>query len=372
MIFFNPSVEADIKFPPPSRLPMEFHRRLPAYATTPLHSLSSLAEELGVGKVFVKDESFRLGLPAFKILGASWATYREFCERHPELVHGWLTIDELAARIYDSPVLFAATDGNHGRAVARTARLFGLRSRVFVPKGTAQARIAGIESESAAVSIVDGTYDHAVAIAAREAVACSGIHIQDNSWPGYEKTARFVVEGYSTMMWEIDQQLRERNETDPTHVLVQIGNGSFADAVIRHYRAKEHQPIIVGVEPESAACLLESVKAGKMTKAPGPHCSMMVGMNCDSPSLISFPIIRQGMNCFVSIPDEPAKEAMRMFKRCNISSGETGAAGLGALLEMLSDDSDARKRLALDADSRVLLFSTEGITDPEMYQRIIG
>ena len=354
---------------------MEFHKRLPGYAPTQLRSLSSFAHELGIEKLFVKDESWRLGLPAFKILGASWATFRELTGRQPDLTRSWSTVQELAGRIQNREriVLYAATDGNHGRAVARVARLFGLHARIFVPQGTVQARVSGIASEGAEVIVVDGTYDDAVALAARESKEQDGVYIQDNSWDGYETIARHVVEGYSTLLWEIDDALAELHEPDPTHVVVQLGNGSFADAVIRHYTSKQSQPTLIGVEPESAVCLLESVRAGKMVKVPGPHSSIMVGMNCDSPSLISFPVIQGGIQCFVSISDERAKESMRLYGKSNIISGETGAAGLGAVLEILChENSDARSRLGMDTHSRVLVFSTEGATDPESYKTIVG
>jgi diaminopropionate ammonia-lyase len=374
MIFLNPSFDPCFKTEQPTREPMSFHMRLAGYKPTPLRPVAAFACQLGLSKVFVKNESHRLGLPAFKILGASWATYTMLSERYPDVVSHWYSTGECAERLrtYNPPALFAATDGNHGRAVAHSAKLFGLRSYIYVPKGTAIARVAAIESEGANVAIVDGTYDDAVARAANEAQIAGGLLIQDNSWEEYQIIPRYVVEGYSTMMWEIDDALASAGE-NPTHVVVQIGNGSFAEAVVRHYRAKNERICIIGVEPTSAACALESVRAGKILRLSGPFDSVMVGMNCDSPSLISFPILQKGIDAFVALTDGRSIEAMRTCASEGIISGETGAAGLGALWELLlADNVDYAADLNLDVQSRVLVFVTEGATNPESYGQVVS
>lgn len=374
MIFVNPSFEPDFSFKKPDRTPIEFHKKLPEYKPTPLHSIPSLAAQLGVSGVYVKDESSRLGLSAFKILGASWATYRVLCDRFPNLQEGWQNVDHLKEKMKSCGqiVLYSATDGNHGRAVARVAKLFGLKASIFVPKGTANVRISAIESEGASVSIVDGTYDEAVERAEREANDAGGLLIQDNGWEGYEDTPHYIVEGYSTMLHEIDDSLAAVSQSQPTHVIVQIGNGSFAEAVVRHYRSGSLSTAVIGVEPDSAACALESVKAGKIISIPGPHQSIMVGMNCDSPSLVSFPAIQKGIRCFITISDEGAIEAMRLLAESGIVSGETGAAGMGALLELfLEENEEGRVKLGIGSRSRILVISTEGATDPVFYSRIV-
>jgi diaminopropionate ammonia-lyase len=332
-----------------------------------------MENQVGVESILLKDESQRLGLPSFKILGASWATYRVLSERFPNALREWKNMDDIAEnlRSFRVPMLYSATDGNHGRGVARVAKLFGLSARIYMPSGTVEARIKTIQDEGAEVVIVAGTYDDAVAQAAHDAEENAGLLIQDNSWKGYEKIPRYVVEGYSTLMWEIDDELEATNQKQPTHVFVQIGNGSFAEAVVRHYRSMEIQPVIIGVEPDTAACLLESVQVGHPVKLAGPLTSIMAGMNCDSPSLVSFPILQKGIDCFMSIADERSLEAMRLLAKYGIVSGETGAAGLGALLEISSKENQHnRQRLSLNSTSRILLFSTEGATDPAMYQEI--
>src|ERR687897_2930688 len=208
------------------RAPLRFHTRLPDYEETPLVDAPALAEALGVSKVLVKDESSRLGLPAFKVLGASWAVYRALEKRLPEGAFGdWETVEELEEKLESlRPLdLVAATDGNHGRALARVAGLLGLGARIFVPEEMVDARREAIAGEGAEVVVVRGTYDEAVERSYEEAGERSLV-VSDMSWPGYERTPAWVIEGYSTMLWEIDDELERRNETRPDLVVVQVGD----------------------------------------------------------------------------------------------------------------------------------------------------
>src|SRR5918993_508129 len=286
----------------PDRAPLRFHRRLPGYEETPLVDATDLADSLGVGKVFVKDESSRLGLPAFKILGASWAVYRALEERvGNDGFRDWETIDDLKAKLEPlRPLtLVAATDGNHGRAVARVARLLGLGAKIFVPRDMAPARREAIAGEGAEVVVVDGTYDDAVEISAE----AEGFLISDTSWPGYERIPSWVIEGYSTMLWEIDDELERRGEAGPDLVVVQVGVGAFAAAVTRHFRGprRARRPKLLGVEPASAACLLQSVAAGRIVSVPGPHDSIMAGLNCGRPSLVAWPTVSRGIDVLLAV-----------------------------------------------------------------------
>ena len=361
--------------PYPDRTPLRFHRRLPGYEETPLVDAPKLAGALGVGKVFVKDESNRLGLPAFKVLGASWAVYRALEERLGDEGFGdWEEIGELEERLEPlRPLsLVAATDGNHGRAVARVARLLDLGAKIFVPRDMAAARQEAIAREGAEVIAVDGTYDEAVEISSEEA-GDRGLVISDMSWPGYERIPSWVIEGYSTMLWEIEDELESRNEVGPDLVVVQIGVGAFAAAVARHFRspAVSLRPKLVGVEPASADCLLESVAAGRIVSVPGPHDSIMSGLNCGRPSLVAWPTVSRGIDLLVAVDDEPAREAMRLAAESGVVSGETGAAGLGGLQELLrAEGAEARRTLGVGGETRVLLFNCEGATDPDAYRRI--
>jgi diaminopropionate ammonia-lyase len=355
----------------PDRSPLRWHRRLPGYERTPLVDAPSLAGELGVERVWVKDESSRLGLPSFKILGASWGVFNAL-DRHVGGFGSWRTIDDLRRRLGDHGPLSvaAATDGNHGRAVARMARLLGLGARIFVPVGTARARIEGIESEGATCEVVDGTYDDAVARSAREA-APDCLVISDTSWPGYEDVPRWVIEGYSTIFFEIEDELRDRDERGPDVVAIQLGVGALGAAAVRHYRGADRSDRItmVGVEPERAACVLASVEAGRITTVPGPHDSIMAGLNCGTPSLIAWPLVGKGFDAYVAIEDDYARRAVRSFAGAGIVAGETGAAGMGGLMALL--EMGREREVAIGADSSVLLLCTEGVTDPESYAEII-
>ena len=364
----NPNARA-LRRPAPSREPLAFHARLPGYVPTPLLDCPDLAADLGVGRLRVKYEAARLGLPSFKILGASWAVYRALLERFgPALGEGWSTLDELAerTRALRPLALSAATDGNHGRAVARMARLLGLDARVYVPAGTAAERIVAIAAEGAEVEVVDGSYDDAVRRSAADE-GPRGIVISDTSWEGYTTVPGWVIEGYSTALWELDDALPE----PPDVVFVQIGVGALAAAVVRHYRSGPASPVIVAVEPERSACVLASMRAGEPTTIPGPQDSIMAGLNCGTPSIVAWPDVSAGIDRFIAVPDERAREAMRRFAAEGVVAGETGAAGLAGLLE-LAGDAAARAELGLGPHARVLLICTEGATDPAAYEAIVG
>jgi diaminopropionate ammonia-lyase len=370
-IHWNEEVASETSMAP-DRGALEYHRRLPGYERSPLLEASSLAAELELGRLWVKDESSRLDLPSFKILGASWGVYRAL-DQHLGGLGEWATFDELAAQLESHlpMALAAATDGNHGRAVARMAKLLGLSARIFVPVGTASARIEGIESEGASCDVVDGSYDDAVERSAQEAgERC--LVISDTSWPGYEDVPRWVIEGYSTIFWEIEEQLSERGESIPDLVVIQIGVGALAAAAVRHFRRAEVGSLrMVGVEPEVSACVLASMKAGKLVTIPGPHDSIMAGLNCGTPSVVAWPLVSHGFDAYVAVVDERARQGMQALAREDVVSGETGAAGVACLLELL-DDLDARARLGIDESTTALVLSTEGATDPAAYEAIVG
>lgn len=352
---------------------LSFHQRLPGYAPTPLVRAPHLASALGVREAWVKNEANRLGLPAYKILGASWAVYREL-----ETLYGpftpWTTLNELAAQL--SPALpltlVTATDGNHGRAVARTARWLGLAAHILVPDDMVAARIQAIEAEGARVEVVRGTYDEAVAAAAGLADE-QHLVISDTAWDGYERVPGWVGEGYSTIFQEIDEQLAELGNQQPDVVAVQMGVGSLAMAVVQHYCAPGHGARVVGVEPIRAACVLHSLNAGALTEVPGPHASIMAGLNCGNTSPLAWPYLRGGLSASVAISDAQAEAAIRLLAQDGVVSGESGAAGAGGLLVLCSGEGAGaiRARLGLAPDSSVLVISTEGATDPDAYARIV-
>ena len=358
----------------PDPSPLAFHQRLPGYAPTPLVRAPHLAAALGVRDVWVKNEADRLGLPAYKILGASWAVYRELETRFGPFTP-WTTLEELATQLQSRlPLtLVTATDGNHGRAVARMARWLGLEAHVLVPEDMVPARIQAIEAEGAKVDVVRGTYDEAVAAAARLA-GPRQLVISDTAWDGYTRVPGWVVEGYGTIFQEIDQQLADQGAQQPDVVAVQMGVGSLAMAVVQHYRAPDRATQVVGVEPTRAACVLRSLEAGELTEVPGPHVSIMAGLNCGNTSPLAWPYLQGGLSASVAIADEQAEAAMRLLALDGVVSGESGAAGAGGLLALCVSDGteDRRARLSITPASTVLVISTEGATDSEAYARIVG
>lgn len=367
-LFWNPARTT----PPPVHRdgpsPRSFHRRLPGYQPTPLVDAPMLAAGLGIGRLWVKDEAWRLGLPAFKMLGASWASYRLLIARmgrEPE----WATLDDLSAAL--DPIkpltLVAATDGNHGRAVARTAKLLGLGAEILVPAGTVQARIDAIASEGAGVEVVDGTYDDAVVSSAARADA-DHLVVSDTSWPGYDEVPAWVIDGYSTIFEEVDEQLQAANSPPPDVVVVQMGVGALAAAVMAHYRAADGSgPLSIVVEPDTAACGLRSAEAGELVTVAGPHHSVMAGLNCGRASELAWPTVVAGADVFVAVGDAAAEQAMRDLATVAIAAGETGGSGLAGLRAFIETEPGT-----LGPHSSVLVINTEGPTDPENYERIVG
>jgi len=362
-LFMNPRREPVPAIAPVGDGPRRFHRRVPGYRPTPLVPAPSLAAELGVASLWVKDESSRLGLPSFKILGASWATYRMLVDRlgaEPE----WSTLAELRAGF--SPLgaltLVAATDGNHGRAVARMAQLLGYGCRILVPAGTAAARISAIESEGASVEVVDGTYDDAVARSAAMA-ADDALVVSDTSWDGYVDVPAHVIEGYATIFAEVDEQL---DGAPVDLVVVPMGVGALTAAVVARYSAGA---TVVAVEPQSAACGLASARAGRPAYVPGPHHSIMAGLNCGTVSLVAWPAVQAGVDAFVAIDDAAAERAMRDLAALGVVAGETGAASLAGLRALAEHHGEP----AVDLTGKhALVLCTEGATDPAAYERIVG
>jgi diaminopropionate ammonia-lyase len=338
-VFVNPRATFTLESAFPSSDACAFHQQLPGYTPSPLIDAPSIAKTLGVGRVWVKDESSRFGLAAFKVLGASWAVYRALLKQLGGHIEPWQTFAELHDRFapLQPLTLVAATDGNHGRAVARMAKLLGFDAHILVPQNMAPARIDAITSEGAAVTVVHGSYDDAVAQSATLA-SDRALVISDTAWEGYTEVPRWIMEGYTTILRELDEQLAEQGDTRIDLATAQMGVGGLATAVVWHYRRPERtaKPKIVGVEPLAADCMLESAQAGHMVEVPGPHDSIMAGLCCGIPSLVAWPIISEGIDIFAAIDDEWAGEAMRELARAGVVSGETGSAGLAGLLALLT------------------------------------
>ncbi|HEV2786429.1 MAG TPA: pyridoxal-phosphate dependent enzyme, partial [Solirubrobacteraceae bacterium] len=293
-----------------------FHRSMPGYAPSALAEAPAAAGRLGLATLHVKLETERFGLPSFKILGASWATCRALSLRAG--LEPAATFEELraiAVRL-DGLTLVTATDGNHGRAVARTARMLGLDARVLIPEGTARARIDAIAGEGATVEIVRGSYDDAVE---RSASLASDDHmvISDTSWPGYERVPGWVADGYATIFDELAEQLPGE---PPPLVAIQIGVGALASAAVRALAAPGR--VLVGVEPAGADCVLQAVRAGRPVLVEGPHRSIMAGLNCGLASRVALPDIAAGIGAFCAIDDRSAEEAVRLLLADGLACGE--------------------------------------------------
>ncbi|MCO6006955.1 diaminopropionate ammonia-lyase [Actinoallomurus purpureus] len=329
-----------------------FHAALPDYSPTPLTELPLLAGELGVGRVFVKDESCRLGLPAFKALGASWAVHRAVSER------------AVSGKEPGPVTLVTATDGNHGRAVARMARLLGQHAHIFVPQGVHPQAVAAIVAEQAQVTEIAGSYDEAVRLAARAAAAPDAVLVQDTAWPGYEQIPGWIVEGYSTLCAEIDEQLTAEGVVEgPDLVSIPVGVGSLAQAVVTHYRSRPsgRAPALLSVEPEAAACVLKSLTLGEPVSVTTGE-TIMAGLNCGTPSSIAWPCLQGGLDAAVAIPDADSTRAAAHLAALDVSSGPCGAAALAGLRAVLTGvgSEERRTALGLEVTSVVVLLSTEG------------
>ncbi|GAA2619169.1 diaminopropionate ammonia-lyase [Actinomadura fulvescens] len=334
-----------------------FHAGLPGYAPTPLVELPALAEELEVGRVFVKDESSRFGLPAFKILGASWAVHRALTDHHGL---GRVSFDQLRERIVDLPPvrLVTATDGNHGRAVARMAGLLGLTAEVFVPDGVHPAARAAIKAEGATVVEIAGSYDDAVREAAASADEPASLLIQDTAWPGYEQVPQWVVEGYATLFAEVDAQLQAAGAGPAGLVAVPVGVGSLAQAAVAHYRSAPDGPTLLSVEPETAASVLASLALGRLTTTPETGPTIMAGLNCATPSSLAWPYLRGGLDAAAAVTDAAASRAARDLAALGVPAGPCGAAALAGVRAALTPE--RRPALAPGHARTIVLLSTEG------------
>ena len=368
------------------RQAMAFHRSFPQYSVTPLANLSGMASRLGLGGVYVKDESYRFGLNAFKVLGGSFAMAKylagELGRDISQMAYDYLTSDAFRAE-FGQATFFTATDGNHGRGIAWAAHKLGQKAVVHMPKGSTRQRFENIAREGAHVTIEELNYDDCVRLAAAEAAAAPhGVVVQDTAWAGYEEIPAWIMEGYGTMAAEAAEQLRQLSVNRPTHVFIQAGVGSLAGAVVGYYTNlfPNDPPKFVVVEASAADCLYRGAKAadGAPRIVEGDLATMMAGLACGEPNILSWDILRNHAAAFVSCPDWVSACGMRRLAAPVqgdpiVKSGESGAVGMGLLCTIMEDDAyaDLRACLDLDRSSQVLLFSTEGDTDPEKYARVV-
>ncbi len=362
------------------------HKSFPQYTLTPLAGLQGLAKRLGLGGVYVKDESQRFGLNSFKVLGSSFAMASYIAQKLGR------NVAELSCQVLTSPELreefgqatfFTATDGNHGRAVAWAAAQLGQKAVVLMPKGSSPARFENIRKEGAEVSIQEANYDECVRMAAALAAeAKNGVVVQDTAWPGYEDIPLWIMQGYAGMALEAQQQLEALGTPNPTHLFIQAGVGSMAGAAAGYFAAMFPQscPVTVVMEPETADCFYRSASRaeGDIQMVGGDMPTIMAGLACGEPNPIAWDILRSHASYFTACPDWVTAKGMRTLAAPlpgdpRVISGESGAVGVGLLASIMEDESyaDLRGTLGLDESSVVLIFSTEGDTDPEHYRRIV-
>lgn len=354
-IYLNPAAAVEHCDNLPTAGVAEFHRSLANYAPTPLVALPELAEKIGVRAVFVKDEGNRFGLPAFKALGASWGCFRAVAEQLglPPTV----PFEELSAHAKKHPMtLIAATEGNHGRAVAFMARLLGVESQIFVPRFTDQATRGFIAAEGARVSIVQGSYDTAVREAFDQSRRLEGaLLIQDTAFDGYEDVPAWIVEGYSTMMGEVEEQVSQLG-LSASVMVTPVGVGSLAHAVARHCKSRKQPVSVVAVEPDSAPCLTASLRAGHPVTVQ-TSATIMDGMNCGTVSSSAWPDLHRLVDACVTVSSYESHRAIQYLSSKGVAAGPCGGASLAAIQRLAAPEEGAS---LLDKDSVVVLLSTEG------------
>ncbi|WFA07772.1 diaminopropionate ammonia-lyase [Tissierella sp. Yu-01] len=362
-----------------------FHESFPMYTETPLREMKNLAKEIGLGSIYVKDESYRFGLNAFKVLGGSYAIGKYLADKLncdiSEMPYEKLISEEVREEL-GAMVFVTATDGNHGRGVAWTANQLKQKSVVYMPKGSAQERLDNIIAEGADASIQDMNYDEAVRLANKMAQEKGWVMVQDTAWEGYEDIPTWIIQGYSTMGYEANEQLKKLGENKPTHIFLQAGVGSMAAAITGLYSALygEDRPIITIVEPNKADCLYRTAEAndGELRFVTGNMDTIMAGLACGEPCTIGWNILKDYADNFISCPDYTAAEGMRMLGNPprgdeRVISGESGAAPLGCVAEIMTNENLKwlREKLQLNENSKVLFFSTEGDTDKKNYYDVV-
>ena len=361
-----------------------FHESFPQYTKTPLTKLDHMAAYLGVKEIYLKDESYRFGLNAFKVLGGSFSMARYIAKETgrdvSELPYSVLTSDQLREE-FGQATFFTATDGNHGRAVAWTAQQLGKKAVIYMPKGSDPARLENIRSHGAEASITDLNYDDAVRLAWKMACENGWIMVQDTAWDGYEDIPTWIIQGYAALAVEALAQWRAEELEPPTHLFLQAGVGSFASGVLGYMASElgDALPKTIIVEPHAADCIYRSALAGdgQPHNVTGDLSTLMAGLACGEPCTVGWPILRDYASAYVSCPDYVAANGMRLYAAARggdapIVSGESGAAPLGALDHIMRNPALAplRESLRLGPGSRVMLISTEGDTSPRVWRDV--
>lgn len=362
-----------------SQLVKRYHETIPKYVATPLYRLNQLSEHFGVGNIFLKDESSRFNLQAFKVLGATYAIGKYIAERIDEDFQQ-MTFEKIrqAKDIIGELTFISATDGNHGRGVAWAAKQLGHRAIIYLPKGASHLRVNHIRRLGAEAYVTDMNYDETVEYCAKRAEENNWVFVQDTASFGYEKLPRWIMEGYRTIAVEIVDSLGDKR---PTHIFLQAGVGSFAASMVQfflEYYGDDELKIIL-VEPHAANCFYQSAchQDGEAQIVTGDLLTIMAGLSCGKPNPVAWNVLKDTVDYFISAPDEIAAQGMRILgqpldKDPRIIAGESGAAPFGAFTEIIRNDKyvSLREQLSLNIEANILFINTEGNTDPVQYERI--
>ncbi|WP_300359056.1 diaminopropionate ammonia-lyase [Fusobacterium sp.] len=362
---------------------MHFIKTLEEYKETPLVNLKNLANKFSVKRIYVKDESKRMGLNAFKGIGVLYGVVKVICKKF-QLDFKSITFQDLLEEPLKEKIqsltFIAATDGNHGKGLAWVSKKLGCSCHIYMPKNTTNARVKAIENFGATVIVTKENYDGTLRIAIDEAKKNNWEHIQDQTWQGYTTIPNLISEGYSIIAEEVCQQMAEDGIERPTHILLQAGAGTFALGIMGYYGNiyKNNKPNMFILEPENANCYFASKVNQKYTTVDGDLETVMAGLSVGEPNTVAWEVLSTIVNGYVSCKDNVTATGMRVLGNPilddeRIVSGESGALGMGVLSMICRDKNllEIKEKMNIDENSIILLISTEGNTDPEVYEKII-
>ncbi len=374
------STNCDLFTPEVAKKVSRYSNTLKEYNKTPLVSLDALAKEMGVKKVFVKDESYRMGLNAFKSIGVIYGVSKVICNKLDisldDIDFDYFLKPEINQKIKDI-VLIAATDGNHGKGLAYSAKLLGCKCHIYMPSQTAPARVKAIEDLGASVIVTEYNYDDTLKLVIKKAEEMSWCHVQDQAWEGYTQTTNYISQGYTIIADEIREQL---NGEVPTHLMLQAGAGSFALGIMAYFATlmEKNKPHMTIVEPDNAACFLKSALEGKFSVVEGDLATIMAGLSVGEPNIVAYDVLKDIVNYYISCPNEYSATGMRILANplendSKIISGESGSVCLGMAYGICTIDAlkEIKKEMKIDENSVLLFISTEGDTDPKIYKEVV-
>lgn len=374
------NTDCDLFTPEVAERVIRYSKTLKEYSKTPLVSLNGLAKEMDVKNVYVKDESFRMGLNAFKSIGVIYGVSKVICKKLgvsiDDIDFEYFLKPEINEKVRDI-VLIAATDGNHGKGLAYAASILGCQCHIYMPSQTVPSRVKAIEDLGASVIVTEHNYDGTLKMVIAKAAEMGWCHVQDQAWEGYTETTNFISQGYTAIADEIRQQLEG---VQPTHIVLQAGAGSFAVGIMAYFSKLmgENKPHMTIVEPDNAGCFMQSAINGKYSQVGGDLATIMAGLSVGEPNIVAYDILKDIVDYYITCPNEFSANGMRILANPlegddKVVSGESGAVGLGITHAICTNEAlvNIREQMKIDEGSVLLFISTEGDTDPEIYNKII-